>query len=303
MRKPTALASVNSELRESAATKSDPVNIEPLHRFHSYCARFPSQVAEAAIDEYSKCGDSILDPFCGSGTSIVAGLMRGRRVIGADIDVLAGMLSRVKCSPRPAENYERWRNKFGEKLKRAFIRIQSDWPHLRKVRPGHSLDFGNLSLSFPDFPKLSYWFPPQLSAALAGIAQAAHECRSDHYEQVALVSLSASIISKWPNTLSYAMDIDHTRPHRRIQRFPLDRVLQTYLARLDRTIGCLESLHEAYANTGITDLVERARVICPHDARLAMPDVTEESQSLVVTSPHILTPSIIRVHIVCLSVG
>lgn len=92
----------------------------------------------------------------------------------------------------------------------------------------------------------SDWFPPQLTAALAAIAEAAHQCQEPHYERIALISLSAAIISKWPNTLSYAMDIDHTRPHRRVQRFTLEHVLKTYLSRLDRSLACLGALYNVY---------------------------------------------------------
>lgn len=262
-------------------------NLEASHRFHSYCARFPSEVAETAIQEFSKPGDSVLDPFCGSGTSLTAGLFKQRRVIGADIDILAGMLSKLKCFPEEQNQYAAWRSRFAAKLKTVFSAIQEEWPVLAaSARPGGQFSIGNVAVCMPNFPELNFWFPPQLSAALAGIAQVAHECRHEHYEQVALISLSASIISKWPNTLSYAMDIDHTRPHRRMQKFQLDHVLLTYFMRLDRTIACLRFLHQAYMSAGImADLQNRARVICPHDARLELPDVPPESQSLVVTSP------------------
>jgi DNA modification methylase len=76
------------------------IDLEACHRFHSYCVRFPSQVAETAISTLSKIGDSVSDPFCGSGTTLVAGLALGRTVVGSDIDVLAGMISEVKCSAR-----------------------------------------------------------------------------------------------------------------------------------------------------------------------------------------------------------
>jgi hypothetical protein len=141
---------------------------------------------------------------------------------------------------------------------------------------------GTLELPIPSFPELTYWFPPQLTAALAAIADAAHECGDRHFEHVALVALSASIIAKWPNTLSYAMDVDHTRPHRRVQRFTLDRVLSVYLGRLDRCIACLSELNRVYANAGSFN---SARVVYPHDARLPLPAVAPCSQALVVTSP------------------
>lgn len=63
--------------------------------FHSYCARFPSEVAEAAIKDYSKKCDGVLGPFCGRGTTLVARLAFGRSVVGADVDTLAGMWKEV----------------------------------------------------------------------------------------------------------------------------------------------------------------------------------------------------------------
>lgn len=256
--------------------------LEPHHRFHSYCARFPSRVAEAAINDYSKIGESIWDPFCGSGTTLVAGLAAKRTVVGSDVDVLAGMLSEVKCWAKSKTDYALWRARFSAKLEKNFAEIERSWRKGSRPRPGNIFSVGSLELRLPPFPELNYWFPPQLVAALASIADAAHECRDEHYEKVALVSLSAAIIAKWPNTLSYAMDIDHTRPHRRIQQFRLGAVLETYFQRLDRAIACLGSLHDVYAGNRKARAV---KIVCPHDARTQLADVDAESQALVVTSP------------------
>lgn len=262
------------------------ISVESLHRLHSYCARFPSEIAEAAIDQFTREGESVCDPFCGSGTSLVAGLVRKRRVVGSDIDVLAGMLSQVKCSPMPLERYKVWRTRFSARLEELFDEIENKWPPPTFPRPGEELRIGSLKLVMPSFPQLEYWFPPRLIAFLAAIAHAAHECRNDHYEQVALISLSAAIIAKWPNTLSYAMDVDHTRPHRRVQRFSRSHALSEYLKRLDRTIQCLGALDQAYREAGTPmSGAHTVRIVCPHDARKPLPDVPPGEQSLVVTSP------------------
>jgi hypothetical protein len=93
------------------------LDLEALHRLHSYCAGFPSELAENAINTYSKPGESVYDPFCGSGTSLVAGLALGRHVVGSDIDVLAGMLSSVKCTPASKPVYEAWRKRFDHRFR------------------------------------------------------------------------------------------------------------------------------------------------------------------------------------------
>lgn len=267
-------------------TQPSPSGIEPVHRLHSYCARFPSEIAETAIREYTRKGDSVYDPFCGSGTSLTAGLVLGRRVVGGDIDVLAGMLSAVKCTPASADAYARWRARFSTRLERAFAALQSGWTRAVRPVPGETLKVGGLRLPLPTFPELNYWFPPQLVALLAAIANEAHRSTDDHMEQVALVSLSAAIIAKWPNTLSYAMDVDHTRPHRVVQRFTVQRVLKAYHRRLDRTIKSLTLLRRLYADAGVLKTLHTdSQVICPQDAREESADLEAESQSLVVTSP------------------
>jgi len=151
---------------------------------------------------------------------------------------------------------------------------------------GKLMRIGSMKVRIPSLPQLAYWFPPQLITALAVIAETAHECDDAHLEQVALISLSASIIAKWPKTLSYAMDIDHTRPHRRIQKFTLDRIQSDYLRRLDRSIHCLGGLEKIYRNAGVIDRInENVTVICPHDARKNCAKIADESQALVITSP------------------
>ncbi len=261
-------------------------SLEPLHRFHAYCARFPSKIVETVLEKYTEPGDSVLDLFCGSGTTLVASLAHKRKVVGTDIDTLAGMLSEVKRAPQAPEQYAKWRKEFTAKLTKDFAELARAWKLSSPPRPGTVWSLGALELRIPHFPELNYWFPPQLTAALATIAEAAHQCQDPHYERVALISLSAAIISKWPNTLSYAMDIDHTRPHRRVQRFTLDRVLKTYLNRLDRSLTCLSALYNVYRDASVLDsLKEFSRVIYPHDAREPLPTIQAESQALVITSP------------------
>lgn len=264
-----------------------PVSLEALHRFHSYSARFPSEIVEDAIHKYTEPEDSIFDPFCGSGTTLVTALANKRKAVGTDIDILAGMLSQVKCTPVSREEYEKWRVEFTAKLDFAFDEISRAWKHRRpQIRPDTLQSIGKLNLPIPALPQLSYWFPPQVIASLAAIADIAHEYKGTHYELVALVSLSASIIAKWPNTLSYAMDIDHTRPHRRVQKFTLDRIRDIYATRLDRTLKSLGKIYETYEDVGIIDsLDDYAYVVWPHDARETLSLVKSNSMALTVTSP------------------
>ncbi len=49
-------------------------------------APFPVELATRLVRMFSFTGDTVLDPFCGSGTTMIAALRTGRNSIGVDID-------------------------------------------------------------------------------------------------------------------------------------------------------------------------------------------------------------------------
>ena len=49
-------------------------------------APFPLELASRLVRMFSFTGDTVLDPFCGSGTTMIAALRNGRNSIGVEID-------------------------------------------------------------------------------------------------------------------------------------------------------------------------------------------------------------------------
>ena len=67
------------------------------HGFHRYVGRFPSHLIRAIINAFGADeNDIILDPFSGSGTTLVESRMLGIPAIGIEISPLSAMISRVK---------------------------------------------------------------------------------------------------------------------------------------------------------------------------------------------------------------
>ena len=61
----------------------------PPYKIHKYFARRPHNVFASLIENYSAEGEIVLDPFCGGGVTIYEGLIRGRKVIGCDLNPLS----------------------------------------------------------------------------------------------------------------------------------------------------------------------------------------------------------------------
>ena len=68
------------------------------HKFHPYPARFIPQIPKTFIELLTKEGDTILDPMCGCGTSLVEAFLMGRKGIGNDMNPLACLISKVKTT-------------------------------------------------------------------------------------------------------------------------------------------------------------------------------------------------------------
>ena len=68
------------------------------HSFDSYPAKMIPHMAKYLIEKTSTSGQTILDPFCGSGSVLVESIMSGRSAIGVDINPLATILARTKTT-------------------------------------------------------------------------------------------------------------------------------------------------------------------------------------------------------------
>ena len=80
-----------SELPERERTKH-------VHRLHPYLGKFVPQLVEALLLRYVKPGGRVLDPFAGSGTTLVQCLESGYDAVGIDIAAFNCLLMRVKTS-------------------------------------------------------------------------------------------------------------------------------------------------------------------------------------------------------------
>ena len=70
-----------------------------VHRLHPYLGKFVPQLVEALLDRYVPSGGRVLDPFAGSGTTLVQALEQGYDATGVDVAGFNCLLMRVKTRP------------------------------------------------------------------------------------------------------------------------------------------------------------------------------------------------------------
>jgi len=72
------------------------IRTKHVHRLHPYLGKFIPQLVEIFLRMYFKVGDTVYDPFCGSGTTLVEANVLNINSIGCDISSFNCLLARVK---------------------------------------------------------------------------------------------------------------------------------------------------------------------------------------------------------------
>lgn len=148
---------------------------EPRSKLTHYCFRFPAKfhpaVARTLIETYSKPGDVLLDPFCGSGTLAVEAAVLGRNSLGVDVDPVAVFVSRVKTKRLNVPALERTWQDLQARLstlprpKSEYIRRQhADIKYETATRVANKE-----GLWIPDIPNITHWFRNYVLVDLARI--------------------------------------------------------------------------------------------------------------------------------------
>ncbi len=113
--------------KESETTKH-------IHRLHPYKGKFIPQLVEYFLDShidnfkkevYFQKGDIVLDPFCGSGTTLIQANELGIHSIGIDISPFNAFISNTKLSIVNIETLDKELQKINRKLDN-FIKDKSN---------------------------------------------------------------------------------------------------------------------------------------------------------------------------------
>ena len=93
-----AAAELDPELSWSEKDLPEGQRTKHVHRLHPYLGKYVPQLVEIFLRRHFKPGDTILDPFAGSGTTLVEASTYGCNSVGIDISAFNALLCRVKTA-------------------------------------------------------------------------------------------------------------------------------------------------------------------------------------------------------------
>ncbi|MGQ9587535.1 MAG: DNA methyltransferase [Thermoplasmata archaeon] len=148
------------------------------HGIHKYPAKFIPQIPRFCLESYSKVGDDVLDPFMGSGTTLLEAFISGRNSYGIDIHPLARLIAKVKTTPiDPAQL-----SSTAEKV-------------LSRIREDHEDNTDWI----PEIPNREHWFRRRVLVELATIKKSIWQLRPGDEKDFFKICFS-SIIRKVSNS-------------------------------------------------------------------------------------------------------
>jgi DNA methylase len=91
-------STLDLELSWSESALPEHVRTKHVHRLHPYHGKFIPQLVEVLLERYVTRGGHVLDPFAGSGTTLVQALESGYDATGTELAAFNCLLMRVKTA-------------------------------------------------------------------------------------------------------------------------------------------------------------------------------------------------------------
>lgn len=227
---------------------------------HFHPGRFISQIPAALIGRLTQPGDTVLDPFCGSGTTLLEAQRLGRRSIGIDVNPVSILIAKGKAHRQRAERIEMLM--YGHLNRLISLRLEAS---------------SKQSVQFalpPSTVQGAKWFHHATLLDLTLIWQYIESCRGSA-QGLLQFCFSCILMPACNETRHWGYVCDNTRPlsSRRVNVFNLFETAVSKLieAYKERDQHRTENLHTVQLHCG--------------DATSMLSRMNDESVDLVVTSP------------------
>jgi site-specific DNA-methyltransferase (cytosine-N4-specific) len=213
------------------------------HNIHRYSGKFIPQIARRAISLLTAPGELVVDPYCGSGTTLVESVMLGRKALGIDLNPLAALISGTKVTPLSSREV----NDLQEELKCALgLSNSEEEVPLSANSLKRSQRWSQRVVATKD-PWFRKWFQPRVLSDLIAIDKAVRSIKDVRKQNVARVAFSdilrksSNAHSGYPNVMFDKNVPKRSSPLNTFLR-ALGRVCEMVVS-LEKTSACWEDAH------------------------------------------------------------
>ncbi len=140
--------------------------------------------------------------------------MLGVNGIGIDVDPIACLIAKVSLTSYGVDELDDISAIVNRKLELVEVELSSAEILSNSWSAGAEFSLNGFKGIVPENVAIDFWFTPAQRAVLAVLVEMSKSLQAPRYQSVVQLAISSSIIRKWPNTISLARDIDHSRPHR-----------------------------------------------------------------------------------------
>jgi DNA modification methylase len=176
---------------------------EYTHCFHAYPAMMIPQIARKLLNQYGVEGEWLLDPYCGTGTSLVEASLFGMHSVGCDINPLVRLIAKAKLTPIPLKTLDSELKKLNDAL--------------------FQVEFGVDEVPYAPIPKiqnLDYWFSKEVIISLAYLLNCINKIENEAIRNFITVAFSETVREvSYTRTSTFKL---HRMPAEKLENFNPD---------------------------------------------------------------------------------
>lgn len=208
------------------------IPLSTMHQIAPYIGKLKPAIARNLVAQFSTTGETVLDPFCGSGTIPLESVLLGRSAIAADTNRYACLLTRAKLAPPASEDI-------------ALAKLSRAWAKAVKR---------HVEIDAPDW--VTKFFHPETFRAALALFDELMEAK-EHFLASCLLGI---LHHQRPGFLSYPSS--HLVPYLRENKFPRASFPEMYEARevLPRMEAKIRRSYKNYMPASAKSLVKHASV-------------------------------------------
>ncbi len=230
---------------------------EYTHCYHNYPAMMIPQIARRLIDRYSKKAETLFDPYCGTGTSLVEANLKGINAFGTDLNPMARLIAEAKTTLIELQILDLYLKEFNDFLFSLMFNINKP------------------NIIAPNFNNIDFWFKEEVKEKLAIIKSFISNIKDEKIKKFFLVAFSETV-----------RECSLTRN----SEFKLYRISEKQREKFDPDVYVMINSKLARNRKGLKEYIEQKKnnsktVIYDFDSSEHIGKIEKESIDIVVTSP------------------